>query len=428
MKKQIISCVNPKWIVHPAIEDLCRYNPFYYQGDTMFPTPYFNQRKYFKHILPECHNPSDYFFRDNGLKVPIFIQVSCGDCFCCNETRRQDIAQRLQLEALQHHTVPFWVTLTYSDENLKANELRYSDFQEFIKRLRTRYTENLRFFCVGEFGGETHRVHWHMMLFGHPAETPGQFVKLHDDILESWGNGFIMSRPLNSSDGSFKYVTKYVTKRGQMVQKWSKGLGVQALRQRLSCYLFNPSPTTQPQYLDFFGNLREFRVNRWVLDNVFGSYSRQTYYLRSTLKDYLVNYRCPFLPVRLVRELPRLKVDNTKPSGKMIDKDEKLLNRVIALFDDLDLDKLESNHYIRAKFVTRFDNTLTDGLVSQRETQYRNNYYRRISFSYFHKNQSYGKHFQRKDGLCPETESQQHGFEFHKQLYDQIWSDYTNSE
>ena len=59
-----------------------------------------------------------------------------------------------------------WITLTYDDQNLpNDNQLYYADVSDFLKRLRRRHKENLRFFVSGEYGQKgTQRPHYHMYI------------------------------------------------------------------------------------------------------------------------------------------------------------------------------------------------------------------------------------------------------------------------
>lgn len=49
------------------------------------------------------------------------------------------------------------------------NVLRYEDIQLFLKRLRERifrlYGQKIRYYCVGEYGPEHYRPHWHLLLY-----------------------------------------------------------------------------------------------------------------------------------------------------------------------------------------------------------------------------------------------------------------------
>lgn len=65
------------------------------------------------------------------------------------------------------HKENCFITLTYSDENLKSEKLQYEDFQKFMKRLRRAFpNQQIGCFVTGEYGDQTKRPHWHACIFG----------------------------------------------------------------------------------------------------------------------------------------------------------------------------------------------------------------------------------------------------------------------
>lgn len=67
------------------------------------------------------------------------------------------------------HDQNSFITLTYEDGKLPPhNSLRHRDFQLFMKRLRKKTgPAKVRFYMCGEYGTETHRPHYHAILFGY---------------------------------------------------------------------------------------------------------------------------------------------------------------------------------------------------------------------------------------------------------------------
>lgn len=101
--------------------------------------------------------------------------IPCGRCIGCRLDYAHEWANRCLLES-KYHTESCFVTLTYDDFHVprvvKNGEMFYSlskrDFQLFIKRLRRRYPDKrIRFFGCGEYGDQTFRPHYHIILFGH---------------------------------------------------------------------------------------------------------------------------------------------------------------------------------------------------------------------------------------------------------------------
>lgn len=117
-----------------------------------------------------------------------FVQIPCGQCSGCRLEYSRQWANRCMLE-LQYHDSAYFVTLTYDEEHLPISyfpdiytgeaipvgTLRKRDFQLFMKRLRKRFGENIRFFAAGEYGSDTFRPHYHLIIFG-----------LHLDDLETY--------------------------------------------------------------------------------------------------------------------------------------------------------------------------------------------------------------------------------------------------
>ena len=64
------------------------------------------------------------------------------------------------------HDYNLFITLTYNDKNLpKDRSLNLSHFQSFIKRLRTKFGNGIRFYHCGEYGPKTLRPHYHAIIF-----------------------------------------------------------------------------------------------------------------------------------------------------------------------------------------------------------------------------------------------------------------------
>jgi len=127
------------------------------------------------------------------------------------------------LEASQHESNAF-VTLTYDDQHLPQDGcVSVRAMQLFIKRLR-KQGHKFRYYCVGEYGDESLRPHYHLALFGFTQCYRGQTdlrkttcCKTCSNIKNAWQNqGAIQVAFLEPASAS--YIAGYVTKK-------IKGLG-----------------------------------------------------------------------------------------------------------------------------------------------------------------------------------------------------------
>ena len=95
----------------------------------------------------------------------IHFQRPCGQCSGCRLRRSAEWATRCMHEASLYKKNCF-ITLTYSPENLPEDRsLNYTHYQLFMKRLRKKYGENIRFYMCGEYGEQYGRPHYHAIIF-----------------------------------------------------------------------------------------------------------------------------------------------------------------------------------------------------------------------------------------------------------------------
>lgn len=137
-------------------------------------------------IPPNCQVKSNVFCAlDNKIYRPAwkvnreFIQIPCGHCMSCRLEYSRQWANRCMLELLYYKSA-FFVTLTYNENHVPVDytidpetgeakpvmTLRKRDLQLFMKRLRKRFGDNIRFLGCGEYGSTTFRPHYHLVLFG----------------------------------------------------------------------------------------------------------------------------------------------------------------------------------------------------------------------------------------------------------------------
>lgn len=168
-----------------------------------------------------------------------FFEIPCGHCIGCRADQAKEWANRLLLES-QDSKFNYFVTLTYSDLyvprnafglNLNTGEvverltLSKEHVQKFMKRLRRRLDCPVRYYCAGEYGDQTERPHYHLILFlfdrqldlcqigyGNPPRFSCELIQeCWSDPVNGEPFGKVEVDPANYY--TFKYVAQYVTKK-----------------------------------------------------------------------------------------------------------------------------------------------------------------------------------------------------------------------
>lgn len=155
------------------------------------------------------------------------MKLPCGQCIGCRLERSRQWAIRCVHEASLHSDNCF-ITLTYSDRFLphsvctETGELLPSldkrHFTLFMKRLRKRFGDGIRFFMCGEYGEQFFRPHYHALLFNFDF-TDKKLYKVNqgfplyvsDSLKELWPYG--ISTVGACSFETAAYVARYVTKK-----------------------------------------------------------------------------------------------------------------------------------------------------------------------------------------------------------------------
>lgn len=148
------------------------------------------------------------------------LQLPCGQCVGCRLERSRQWAMRCLHEASLYERNAF-ITLTYDQLHLPAGGgLVYSDFQNFMKRLRKCISPSLvRFYMCGEYGENFGRPHFHACLFGydfpdklHWKKTPSGCSIYRSSLLESlWPGGFSSIGDVTFESAA--YVARYIMKK-----------------------------------------------------------------------------------------------------------------------------------------------------------------------------------------------------------------------
>lgn len=173
---------------------------------------------------PTFKKSEAHFFGDPAKD---YIDLPCGQCVGCRLERSRQWAIRCVNEA-QMWPENCFITLTFDNQHI-SEQLGFPDdfglwsldvvpFQKFMKRLRKKFGDGIRFFHCGEYGELTNRPHYHAILFN---------IDFPDKYLWNVSNGFRLYRspileklwPFGNSligDVTFEsaaYVARYVMKK-----------------------------------------------------------------------------------------------------------------------------------------------------------------------------------------------------------------------
>lgn len=169
------------------------------------------------------------YVRD-GLLTP------CGQCIECRLAKSREWAARMVLEQ-QYHAESYFLTLTYDNDHVPVSyygdpetgeayeslTLRKPDVSAFVKRLRAKleYYDRppIRFYGCGEYGDETHRPHYHVIVFGLHLDDleyvgknfRGEKYWKSEFVQSCWEHGHILIGDVTLE--SCAYVARYVTKK-----------------------------------------------------------------------------------------------------------------------------------------------------------------------------------------------------------------------
>ena len=127
----------------------------------------------------------------------------------------------------------YFITLTYNDESLPRTKEGYPTLlkkhvQDYIKRLRNAHVaylkkeqrkvhdefkitgKKIRYYAVGEYGSQTRRPHYHLLLFNYDIDNTNQFIAKwkNTETAQSYGHVDVG----NVTAASINYVTKYMFK------------------------------------------------------------------------------------------------------------------------------------------------------------------------------------------------------------------------
>lgn len=187
-----------------------------------------------------------------------YYPVPCGKCFECLQEYKNDWVFRIKQEC-KNLPCPIHVTLTYDPQFLPVayNEdamewqsyVEKREVQLFLKRLRKacpEFKKSLRYFAVGEYGGDYNRAHYHVLLMSPKILHKYQYYK---KLLAAWGKGFIKITTPKDDDFKFEYLTGYLHKFDDSshitkpFRLFSKSIGLNYLTDKMVDWYLTQFPT-----------------------------------------------------------------------------------------------------------------------------------------------------------------------------------------
>lgn len=146
------------------------------------------------------------------------IAVPCGKCPNCIKRKVSAWSFRLMAEE-KISTSAHFVTLTYNSKYVPLTkkgfmQISKNDLQLFFKRLRKRSKNKIKYYAVGEYGGNTLRPHYHIILFNADPADVDYAWHIEDDkgVRHSIGQTHFGS----VTGASIGYTLKYISKKGKI--------------------------------------------------------------------------------------------------------------------------------------------------------------------------------------------------------------------
>lgn len=222
------------------------------------------------------------------------MTVPCGKCPACRKRRADGWVFRLEQEE-KVHTNSLFVTLTYDSPPISFNGFMTLDkthVQKFFKRLRkATKCKTIKYYACGEYGGDTLRPHYHLILFDCTHQAIIDAWKKGDtDIQNGVVNGYVHFG-YDCSGAAIAYVTKYMCKVGKIpvhdhddrqpeFALMSKGLGKNYITSEILHYYGQ-------RHVNYLTQLSGFRIAmpRYYANRIYTEYDREQIAYKA-LSDY----------------------------------------------------------------------------------------------------------------------------------------------
>lgn len=177
-----------------------------------------------------CLFPSVNYRVNNKAYKKGVTSFSCGACPECLKRKASRWALRAFYEA-QEHDNNIAVCLTYDSyvrdsrgniigERVSDLSCNKRDVQLFIKRVRKKYGNNVKYIASAEHGKRTNRAHYHVLLFGvtfddcvpYKRSKRGNLIYKSNTLNKLWKHGICTVDSLHVNSAVARYCTKYAIK------------------------------------------------------------------------------------------------------------------------------------------------------------------------------------------------------------------------
>lgn len=207
-------------------------------------------------------------------------KVPCGKCAFCLVNKRSQWMFRIYQE-MQVQDVPGWcVTLTYDERHVRRVgdgrlSLRFRDVQLFFKKMR-KDRWYCKYVCVGEYGGETHRPHYHMLLWTDcPPENLVNYWTSSKDG-SRMGHFYIDRMSMRAAMYTMKYIIQPKQKEEDGIEKtraqFSKGIGLGYLTSEV--YDFHTENYDEPIFMSWIDG-HKTALPRYYRNKIFTKYQQR---------------------------------------------------------------------------------------------------------------------------------------------------------
>lgn len=252
-----------------------------------------------------------FFVSSDAEVCPLFIEVPCNHCEVCKDKKRTSFAWRCVAESSMHSYPPYFITLTYSNENLPSVGLDYSHVQKWLKRFRItllrkyNFSGALRYACCGEYGKNTKRPHYHLLIWGLPYFGTCDFIRINEVLLApTWKLGITQIKRCFNSDAG-KYIGKYMTKKDTAPVGCpppfvhgscrNGGLGSSWCRSVFSVFSKNPNVTSLKYRDGITGVCKDMPLVKYFVDKLCPTFSKMC---PKVLRDAYVDLSVYALAIR----------------------------------------------------------------------------------------------------------------------------------